>query len=155
MNELLSRFFGHNALELVPEIIHDDGNPQTKFVINRGRDRAHNLSEGECSLIAFCYFIAKMDDELKGANSEKLLIYIDDPISSLDNNHIFFMFSLIESVICKEKKYGQLFISTHNLEFFKYSKKLTLPKKQVMYFVVQRKQNCSDIVSLLRKYQST
>lgn len=147
----MSRFFGHNALELVPEIIHDDGNPQTKFVINRGRDRAHNLSEGECSLIAFCYFIAKMDDELKGANSEKLLIYIDDPISSLDNNHIFFMFSLIESVICKEKKYGQLFISTHNLEFFKYSKKLTLPKKQVMYFVVQRKQNCSDIVSVIEK----
>ena len=70
-----------------------------------------------------------MEDELKDEiNSSKLIIYIDDPISSLDSNHIFFMFSLIESIIAKPKKYCQLFISTHNLDFLKYLKQLTFPK---------------------------
>ena len=95
-----------------------------QFTIHREGVVANNLSEGECSLISFCYFVAKMEDELKDeTNSSKLIIYIDDPISSLDSNHIFFMFSLIESIIAKPKKYGQLFISTHNLDFLKYLKK--------------------------------
>ena len=70
-----------------------------------------------------------MEDELKNEiDSRKLIIYIDDPISSLDSNHIFFMFSLIESVIAKPQKFCQLFISTHNLDFLKYLKQLTFPK---------------------------
>jgi wobble nucleotide-excising tRNase len=68
------------------------------------------------------------------------IIYIDDPISSLDGNHIFFMFSLIESLIAKPYKgtdgsnayrYKQLFISTHNLDFLKYLKQLSIPKKRI------------------------
>jgi hypothetical protein len=38
------------------------------------------------------------------------------------------MFSLIEAVIAKPEKYAQLFISAHNLDFFKYLRKLTIPK---------------------------
>lgn len=149
VNELLCCFFGHDGLKLDPETVEEEGLPQTKFIIKRGEEKAHNLSEGECSLISFCYFIAKMDNELKGADSGKLIIYIDDPISSLDNNHIFFMFSLIEDAICKEKKYGQLFISTHNLEFLKYIKRLTIPNdisniKSISHFSIVREQKCSD-----------
>jgi wobble nucleotide-excising tRNase len=73
-----------------------------KFKISRDKVDAKNLSEGECSLISFCYFIARMEDELKDEiNKGSLVIYIDDPISSLDSNHIFFMFSLIEKHYCK------------------------------------------------------
>ncbi|WP_162867182.1 AAA family ATPase, partial [Klebsiella pneumoniae] len=57
---------------------------------------------GECSLIAFCYFIAKLEEP--DSKGKELIIYIDDPISSLDGNHIFFMFSLIESLIAKPIK---------------------------------------------------
>ena len=87
-----------------------------------------------------------MEDEMKDAlNNSKLIIYIDDPISSLDSNHIFFMFSLIESVIAKPKKYGQLFISTHNLDFLKYLKRLTPPgKKNIAHFLVERRQKQND-----------
>jgi wobble nucleotide-excising tRNase len=143
VNSHLSNFFGHNGILLDPEIINDES-PKTKFVVKRGTEKAHNLSEGECSLISFCYFIAKMEDELKGAECDKLMIYIDDPISSLDNNHIFFMYSLIETVIAKEQKYGQLFISTHNLDFLKYIKRLTLPfdenrKPLISHFIVEKK----------------
>ena len=73
--------------------------------------------------------MAKLEEaETKGKD---LIIYIDDPVSSLDNNHIFFVFSLIESVLAKPKKnsdgsnrygYKQLFVSTHNLDFLKYLK---------------------------------
>lgn len=148
INNHLSDFFGHDGLRLKPETLDMD-EPKTSFIIMRGREKAHNLSEGECSLISFCYFIAKMEDELKSADCEKLIIYIDDPISSLDNNHIFFMYSLIDTVIAKEQKYGQLFISTHNLDFLKYLKRLTIPydeknKPLVNHFIVEKKKKDSE-----------
>lgn len=91
INEHLSDFFGHDSLTLEPALITESNTPLTRFIIKRGDKEAHNLSEGECSLISFCYFIAKIEDELNGVDHDKLIIYIDDPISSLDNNHIFFM----------------------------------------------------------------
>lgn len=136
VNSLLNNFFGHDSIKL--EARDGADKATVKFEITRNGKSAYNLSEGECSLIAFCYFIAKLDDpESKG---KELIIYIDDPISSLDGNHIFFMFSLIESLIAKPIKnadglnayrYKQLFISTHNLDFLKYLKRLSIPKKKI------------------------
>ena len=159
INQHLSHFFGHEELKLVAE----GETPNMKFKINREGIQANNLSEGECSLISFCYFIAKMEDELKdGNNNRKLIIYIDDPISSLDTNHIFFMFSLIESVIAKPKKYGQLFISTHNLDFLKYLKRLTCPKfklpseskekSDINHFIIERKNKSYSHLKLAPNY---
>ncbi|MDD4906977.1 MAG: AAA family ATPase [Methylobacter tundripaludum] len=148
VNQHLTRFFGHDGLTLVAE----GESPSMQFKIMRDGAEANNLSEGECSLIAFCYFIAKMEDEL---NNHKLIIYIDDPISSLDSNHVFFMFSLIESVIAKPKKYDQLFISTHNLDFLKYLKRITVPfetnsrKKDVAHFLIERERKQKNKRSVL------
>ena len=128
VNQLLTHYFGHEGLKLEATGQH----PQIEFKIMRGNDLARNLSEGECSLIAFCYFIARMQDELKSVGSENdLIICIDDPVSSLDHNHIFFMFGMIESVFCKNKNYNQLFILTHNLELLKYLKQLTQPEIKI------------------------
>ena len=84
-----------------------------------------------------------MEDELNSAYivNEKLIIYIDDPISSLDGNHIFYMFSLIENIIAKRKSYLQMFISTHNLDFPEIFKRLTKPneKDSVNYFLVEKR----------------
>lgn len=136
VNELLNNFFGHDGIKL--EARDGADKATVKFEITRDGNAAYNLSEGECSLIAFCYFMAKLEDpESKG---KELIIYIDDPISSLDGNHIFFMFSLIESLITKPVKkpdgsnsyrYKQLFISTHNLDFLKYLKRLSIPMKKL------------------------
>jgi wobble nucleotide-excising tRNase len=124
VNKYLSHYFGHQELKLDAS----DSDNIVKFKIVRNGTDAKNLSEGECSLISFCYFIAKMDDELSDpARTKQLIIYIDDPISSLDSNHVFFVFSLIENVLTKSKRYKQLFISTHNLNFYKYLKKLSKP----------------------------
>lgn len=160
VNQHLSHFFGHNELKLVAE----GDAPNIFFRISRDNGYAKNLSEGECSLISFCYFIARIEDELASEHvANKLVIYIDDPISSLDSNHIFFMFSLIEAIIAKPKKYCQLFISTHNLDFLKYLKQLTFPeykpdpnakkyKKDVKHFMIERKGKASTILRLSPKY---
>lgn len=172
VNSLLTNFFGHDGIKL--EARDGEDKATVKFEITRDGKAAYNLSEGECSLIAFCYFMAKLEEpESKGKD---LIIYIDDPISSLDGNHIFFMFSLIESLIAKPIKkngansyrYKQLFISTHNLDFLKYLKRLSIPSKKISagdgktksvsdheHFMIERNGASSNILlmpSYLRDY---
>ena len=133
ITDLLKKHFGNGSLSLEPEEVDggtdENGKPKAKtiFVVKRNGESAKNLSEGERSLISFCYFIAQMEDELKGEDAKKLVIFIDDPISSLDSSHIFFMYSLIDKKIVGPKKYAQVFISTHNLDFLKYLKRLSIP----------------------------
>ena len=128
INNYLADFFGSSHLRLESKQTEDTNHQElrTRFIVTRGGTIAYNLSDGERSLIAFCYFMAKIKDELNSNSTQNLIIFIDDPISSLDSNHIFYMFSLIETIICQPKKYHQLFISTHNLEFLKYSQRLTV-----------------------------
>lgn len=135
VNLHLSGFFGHSQLKLVAE---GEGEG-LRFQIMRHGKPAFDLSEGETSLISFCYFMATIEDQLKDISAaSRLIVYIDDPISSLDSNHVFFMFSLVDTIIAKNAKYAQLFVSTHSLDFFKYLKRLTAPgKKEVAYFLLE------------------
>ncbi|MEB2509172.1 AAA family ATPase [Burkholderia multivorans] len=160
MNDLLNHFFGHDDIKL--EAKDNAEKTAVKFEVTRDGKSAYNLSEGECSLISFCYFIAKLEEP--DSKGKDLIIYIDDPISSLDGNHIFFMFSLIESLIAKPIKnpdgsnsyrYNQLFTSTHNLDFLKYLKKISLPNEknhgENQHFIVERNGGASQI-SLMPSY---
>jgi wobble nucleotide-excising tRNase len=165
--ERVNRYLGHSlgGTNLRLQAEEEEGKATYQFRIMRGNQEAFNLSEGECSLVAFCYYLARLDDAQ--THGTKPIIYIDDPISSLDGNHIFFIFSLIESFIAKPlvdsdgnelkdargkpvHRYEQLFISTHNLDFLKYLKKLTKPE-QVESFLVSRKAT-SSCISLMPKY---
>ena len=146
VNEYLNNFFGHDFLKLQAlENADQLGNKKIRFEIIRNGKKAHHLSEGECSLISFCYFMAKLEDiETKGS---KPIIWIDDPISSLDGNHIFFVYSLINSEIVAKQEFEQLFVSTHNLDFLKYLKRLpgALNKSQSNYFIISRENDKSKI----------
>ena len=124
------------------------------FSIVRNEAIAFNLSEGERRLIAFCYFIAKLEDiETKDIQP---IIWIDDPISSLDSNHIYFIYSLIVAKIAKPFHFEQLFISTHNLEFLKYLNRLKAYKKMgdknqeasKEYYLIERNMDVSIITSM-------
>lgn len=142
VNEYLNNFFGHDFLKL--EAL-EETDKKIRFEIVRNGKKAHHLSEGECSLIAFCYFMAKLEDiETKGS---KPIIWIDDPISSLDSNHIFFIYSLINAEIFTKKEFEQIFISTHNLDFLKYLKRLPSAsnKKECSYFLISRDKEKSKI----------
>lgn len=145
VNEYLNNFFGHDFLTL--QAI-EETDKKIRFEIVRNEKKAHHLSEGECSLIAFCYFMAKLEDvETKGS---KPIIWIDDPISSLDSNHIFFVYSLINAEIIAKQEFQQIFISTHNLDFLKYLKRLQ-STEQRSYFLISREKETSTI-KLMPKY---
>ena len=152
VNDYLNNFFGHDFLTLQAlEETNDSGGKKVKFEIIRSGKKAHHLSEGESSLIAFCYFMAKLEDvDTKGS---KPIIWIDDPISSLDNNHIFFVYSLINAEIFSNQEFEQIFISTHNLDFLKYLKRLpsALNKTQCNYFLISRENEVSKI-NLMPRY---
>lgn len=163
VNDYLNNFFGHQSLSLrAIEENPGDTSSGYRFEVTRNGKQAFHLSEGECSLIAFCYFMAKLDDiETKG---NQPIIWIDDPISSLDANHIFFVYSLINAEIVTPEKYEdgeeeeerdrfkQLFISTHNLDFLKYLKRLpgAMNKNKSQFLIITRTNQTSNITLMPR-----
>ncbi|WP_347456110.1 AAA family ATPase [Acinetobacter thermotolerans] len=151
INEILQHDFGHQHLSLEPIETSSTNGQSIKFEIQRlkngSKTKAHNLSEGECSLIAFCYFLAKIQDDLD--QDKKPIIWIDDPICSLDSNHIFFIYSLVENKIVQHSNKKQLFISTHNLEFLKYLKRLNGKKwRNSQFYSIVREFNKSNITQM-------
>lgn len=163
VNAILKNYFGHRFIEL--RAVKKDNEEGIYFDVFRGEQKAYNLSEGERNLVAFAYFVAKLEDV--ETVSEKPMIWIDDPISSLDANHVFFIFSLIDQQIVAKHQWTQLFISTHNLDFLRYlkrlhTKELTIPyvdKKgdtkqrciQIQRFLLERQGN-SSVISVMPKY---
>lgn len=149
VNELLNHNFGHSHLTL--EAINEDGDQNaTHFSILREGEKAYNLSEGEKSLIAFCYFIARLKENYD--ENDRPIIWIDDPISSLDSNHIFFMYSLIKTEIREKNVFDQLFVTTHNLNFLKYLKRLNSINEDggnpICYLMVDRENKISTITRM-------
>jgi len=151
VNLYLSNYFGHDTLKLCAVAVETG----FKFEVMRGDEKAHHLSEGERSLLAFCYFMAKLDD--LATRDKKPIVWVDDPICSLDANHIFFVFSLISNELIKKVRFSQVFISTHNLDFLKYLKKIpgSSDKKKANYFIVERtgeNSSIKEMPSYLKSY---
>jgi wobble nucleotide-excising tRNase len=96
--------------------------------------------------------MAKLNDV--ETQNKKPIIWIDDPISSLDGNHVFYVYSLILSEIAKKDNWTQLFLSTHNLDFLKYIRRLNateiksnskLGSVEKRCFIIQRSGELSQI----------
>jgi wobble nucleotide-excising tRNase len=145
VNKYLCNYFGHDAIRLEPIGIESE-NGKFKFEIQRSGKKAFHMSEGECSLVSFCYFMAKLNDVNTKGNDP--IIWIDDPVSSLDANHVFFIYSLINGEIVKSNKFKQLFISTHSLDFLKYLKRLKISGKETLNLLVQRYGDESTVVEM-------
>lgn len=77
------------------------------------------LSEGEKMVISFLYFIelCKGESTAEKASNKKIVV-IDDPISSLSHIYVFNIGRLIHNEFLRTEKYDQLFILTHSLYFF-------------------------------------
>lgn len=114
----------------------------TKYYILREEETIENhvfktLSEGEKNFIAFLYFYQLCLGTNDSDNStKKKIILIDDPVSSMDSQVLFFVSTLIRRLIAKKGKgkdqHGnnliyqlknenieQVFILTHNIFFYK------------------------------------
>lgn len=107
------------------------------FILKRGDTVAKNLSEGEKTAIVFSYFMVSLESIYQDGNLQNKLIFIDDPISSLDANHIAQVSSLINSFFFRKDAtekinncFKQLFISTHNFEFYSFLRDANNIKKR-------------------------
>lgn len=119
LNAYIQRFL--NRDDLVIDITDDNF-----FLLKRGEKIAYHLSEGEKTAIALSYFLVSLESLRHEGNLKDAIVFIDDPISSLDANHIAQVSSLINTFFFEESdgkivdSVAQLFISTHNFEFFSF-----------------------------------
>lgn len=101
------------------------------FVLNRNGKLATHLSDGEKTAIAYSHFMVMLKSLKDEGKLKDYIVFIDDPISSLDANHIAQVYSLINSFFFQKgldvgnpdkicNCFQQLFISTHNFEFFSF-----------------------------------
>lgn len=146
-----------------------------KFTLYRGTEIARNLSEGEKMAISFSHFLVTLKSIDDKNEMKEYILFIDDPMSSLDGNHIFQINALLKDFLYKRgldptnprkwvQKCKQLFISTHNFEFFnllkemptqnglRYSAKGT--KGDESRYFISRKLNESSIEKLPEVYDS-
>lgn len=158
INDRLATMLGSQAVQIQ---VTTDPTGQDRFqLVRKGGVPAKNLSEGERTAIAFSYFLTKLK-EIKDDDFKETIVYIDDPISSLDSNHIFQVNAAInELFFCKEVKPDgsegawtttckQVFISTHNFEFFNLMKELKPDGKNAasLYLVKQIDEGKSVLVN--------
>lgn len=133
-----------------------------KFVLKRGTHPATNFSEGEKTAIAFAYFLTELKSLKKEGKLKDTIIFFDDPISSLDSNHIFQVRSLIQNFFIDESDFLQLFISTHNFEFFSVLLDSSLfnnnansqDKPKPFYLINRTAENISTIKNLPKSLRS-
>jgi wobble nucleotide-excising tRNase len=169
INNRLESLLGSESIQI--QVSSYGGQEHFQLVRTNGI-KAQNLSEGEKTAIAFSYFLTKLE-ELSADEFKKTIVYVDDPISSLDSNHIF----QITAAICKvffhqirangndewTTKCQQLFVSTHNFEFFSLLRELkpdTEGKKDAkarLYLIKKTGVSASNIINMplsLSKYSS-
>lgn len=130
INTILHNSLSHSEIFLIP--VKDD-EKKIYFEVHRNNEHAYNLSEGEKSLIAFAYYIAKLES-LSTVEKEKTILFIDDPISSLDENNIFYVYNLIYNLF-EKNEFLQYFLSTHNMDFLKYTNRFSTKKD---YYLIEK-----------------
>jgi wobble nucleotide-excising tRNase len=161
INERIESLLGSESIQISVVKVEDED----RFQLTRQGVVAKNLSEGEKTAIAFAFFLVKLQ-EFK--DLKDVIVCVDDPISSLDSNHIFQVFSIIKTAFfCREagKPNGewtttckQLFLSTHNFEFFSLLKELPCSKNKSRYYLVKRvsptRSTFTDLPDSILKYPS-
>ena len=159
LNRYISGFLGGS--EVQTDVVKSGDHGQFRLV--REGEIAKNLSEGEKTAIAFSFFLTKL---LELEELDKAIIYIDDPISSLDSNHIFQVNAALKEVFCYQDpsagdewklRCKQLFVSTHNFEFFTLLRELP-PRNKCRFFFVNRinakESILIDLPDSIKKYSS-
>ena len=86
-----------------------------------GEKASSILSDGEKSIVAFCWYLAETHTIINSESDyNKLFFIIDDPISSMD---FHFVYAVAQSIRDIKSYFGlsaheRIWIFTHNNEFF-------------------------------------
>ena len=138
INMILQNSLAHSEMSL-KSVDDEEG---IYFEVSRNEERAYNLSEGEKSLIAFAYYITRLES-LSTEEKSKTILFIDDPVSRLDENNIFYIYNLIFCLL-EKKEFLQYFLSTHNLDFLKYTNRFSNKKD---YYLIEKIKEAENIPS--------
>jgi wobble nucleotide-excising tRNase len=149
INSLLTRILGSRIA------VEQASDKRIQFI--REGQPATNMSDGERTAISLAYFLVSLGQN--GRRLEDQIVFIDDPICSLDANHIYDVAFLLLSNL---KPCLQLFVSTHNSEFFNTVKQEWSHrggfKKEHVAFLVHREGNgasqLSGLPAHLAKFRS-
>jgi wobble nucleotide-excising tRNase len=150
LNEFIQKFLGREEIKVV---VVKEGEKE-RFKLNRKDTKAVNLSEGEKTAIAFSFFLTKL---IECKDLSKTIVYIDDPISSLDSNHVFQVNALLKDFFFSKEKPNddnsstvlkclQLFLSTHNFDFFGLLRELPTPKESNKFFYQIKRINENEAI---------
>lgn len=108
-------FFSKDRLEIKVE--------NDKYILySRGKTvKPNNVSVGERNIIALCYFFTEliMNQEAKDGYSQKLILVIDDPVSSFDFENRVGIMSLLKakiSSVIKNNDDSQILVLTHDIQ---------------------------------------
>ena len=111
----------HSFLNRKDILVEVDTEKEGSYTIKRTNgDDGNYLSEGEKNALALVFFLTKLRED--GFKPEKSIVVIDDPVSSFDYQNLFQSFGFIKSELQKVMPM-QVFIFTHNFQFFKYIQK--------------------------------
>lgn len=103
------------------------------------------LSDGEKTTLAFAYFLAKLKMNYDKNSLRDLVIVIDDPISSLDENRIYTTSYLVakinqeiasENLVNNSEDKAQIFVLTHNGIFM--SNLIRIIGRHSNYYILNR-----------------
>lgn len=85
-----------------------------------GKKASRILSDGEKSIVAFCYYLASTHLLInKEDDYDDLFLIIDDPISSMDFNYVYVVAQILKEIktYFKINTYDRIWVLTHNMEF--------------------------------------
>lgn len=165
INERLVSMLGSEAVQI--KVVKDPAGQDRFQMIRNNGAAAKNLSDGERTAIAFSYFLTKLQ-EIKPTEFKETIVYIDDPISSLDANHIFQVTAAIRALFFTQQDKNapwqttckQLFVSTHNFEFFNLLREIKpiASKQGARLFLIKRiaekSSTLENMPASLARYQS-
>lgn len=109
------------------------------------------LSGGEKTTLAFAYFLARLKLFYKKEELKDLVVVIDDPISSLDEQRIYNTSDIVAKInqelageALKDEDKAQVFVLTHNHTFM--ARLINMVGKHARHFQLERHQNQLKIV---------
>ncbi|MBH0256465.1 AAA family ATPase [Helicobacter pylori] len=139
------------ALNLPKYSLHEDYRIVLNSDVLENSKAEMILSDGEKTTLAFAYFLARLKLFYKKEDLKNLVVVIDDPISSLDEQRIYNTSYIVAKInqelageALKDEDKVQVFVLTHNHTFM--ARLINMVGKHARYFQLERNQNQLKIV---------
>lgn len=129
----------------------NDSDKTYQLIRSDGSSALQTLSEGERNFVTFLYFMysLKGNKDESGHNDDKVVV-IDDPVSSLDNDVLFLVSTLVrdlfKDVYAGNGAIKQLFVLSHNTYFYKeVSFEKGINARKTGYWMITKSNDVSQI----------